>query len=75
MTACSYAIMFLRPTIDEAVRDARTDQRNSAPVTLYVHPGRVPLTEAVIIPEDFGVVQASVFDIDEALCDSGHCFV
>ena len=37
----------------------------------FVHPSRIPLEEAVRIPEDYGAKQMEM-DIP---CDSGHCFV
>ena len=39
--------------------------------TLYVHPGRKPLAEAITIPEDYGAEQMEF----EMPCDSGMCFV
>ncbi len=53
--------------IDLAIRDVRP------PYDLFVHPARVPLTEAVSIPEDSGFSQTSMFDGDG--CESGYCFV
>lgn len=53
--------------IDLAIREVRP------PYGLFVHPARVPLTEAVSIPEDSGFSQASMFDGDG--CESGYCFV
>ena len=50
---------------DNQVRDTR-DQH-----FLYVHPARLPLEQAVSIPEDSGVVQ---LDMDLP-CDGGVCFV
>jgi len=58
--------------VDVHLRDKRP------PYPLYVHPDRRPLNEAVIIPEDFGAVQGSMFDgidDDDAECDSGYCFL
>ena len=55
--------------IDLKIRDARP------PYPLYVHPARVPLTEAVQIPEDFGMEQAALFDTNDTACDSGYCFL
>lgn len=52
--------------IDLQIRGARP------PYSLFVHSTRVPLTEAVNIPEDVGMTQPGMFD-DE--CDSGHCFL
>ena len=42
------------------------------PHELFIHPARVPLLEAVRIPEDDGAHQ---LELQEAPCDSGHCFV
>ncbi len=53
--------------IDLAIRDVRP------PYALFVHPARLPLPEAVVIPEDSGFSQASMFDGDG--CESGYCFV
>ncbi len=47
--------------------------RDVAPPALFVHPARKPLTEAVMIPEDSGLSQATLFDGDG--CESGYCFV
>lgn len=60
--------------VDKAIRDKRP------PYPLFVHPKRVPLEEAVVIPEDFGVVQLNMLDMlesddDDAECDSGFCFL
>lgn len=58
--------------VDEAIRDKRP------PYPLYVHPDRIPLVEAVVIPEDYGREQLSLlpgFDDDDAECDSGYCFL
>ena len=38
---------------------------------LFVHNARLPLAEAVRIPEDYGATQMEM----EIPCDSGHCFV
>lgn len=51
--------------VDEAIREIRDKH------LLYLHPTRRPLSEAVEIPEDHGQAR---MDIDEAPCDSGHCF-
>ena len=52
---------------DEAIRDKRPDHN------LYVHPARVPLAQAVELPEDTG--QLALLEIDaEAPCDSGYCY-
>ena len=50
---------------DDEIRDQRP------PGQLFIHPGRLPLEEAVKIPEDFGAQQMEF----EMPCDSGHCFV
>lgn len=42
--------------VDEAIRDKRP------PYPLFVHSSRKPLPEAVVIPEDFGAEQLSLFD-------------
>lgn len=57
--------------IDNVIRDARP------PYPLFVHPKRVPLAEAVVIPEDQGLVQGGLFPVedDDAPCDSGYCFL
>lgn len=54
--------------IDLKIRDTRP------PYPLFVHPARLPLDEAVTIPEDFGYEQTSMFDIQDAACDSGYCW-
>lgn len=48
--------------VDQAIRDRRDLH------TLYVHPLRRPLPEAVEIPEDAGQLR-----LDEGPCDSGYC--
>ena len=53
--------------IDLAIRAVRP------PYDLFVHPARVPLAQAVTIPEDSGMSQSSMFDGDG--CESGYCFV
>lgn len=53
--------------IDLAIRTVRP------PYALFVHPARLPLPEAVVIPEDSGFSQATMFDGDG--CESGYCFV
>lgn len=58
--------------IDAIIRDARP------PFPLFVHAARVPLGEAVRIPEDQGLVQGGLFDrpeIADAPCDNGGCFI
>ena len=51
--------------VDAAVRLRRE------PHTLYIHPARLPLEQAVRIPEDLGAAQLEM-DIP---CDGGACFV
>ena len=51
--------------VDSAIRTARDWH------TLYVHPARVPLAEAVSIPEDCGARQLEL----DMPCDGGVCFV
>jgi hypothetical protein len=55
--------------VDAQVRDARP------PYPLFVHRKRVPLAQAVVIPEDHGYQQPELFPEDDAPCDSGYCFV
>jgi hypothetical protein len=56
--------------VDAQVRDARP------PYPLFVHRKRVPLAEAVTIPEDHGYRQPDLFPEDDAVpCDSGYCFM
>lgn len=52
--------------IDLQIRNARP------PYPLFVHSARVPLTEAVNIPEDKGYSQLGLLDTE---CDSGYCFL
>lgn len=52
-------------SIDAAIRHVRP------PYDLFVHPARLPLEQAVTIPEDTGMMQPSLLDE----CDSGYCFV
>lgn len=54
--------------VDEAIRD----KRSKAGQQLFVHPRRLPLVEAVNIPEDFGASQGTLFG-EENSCDSGYC--
>ena len=54
--------------VDEAIRDKRP------PYPLFVHSARIPLIDAVKIPEDYGATQLR-FDDDDAQCDSGYCFL
>ena len=51
--------------VDEAIRNKRPN------FTLFVHPARKPLAEAVRIPEDVGATQLEL----EIPCDGGVCFV
>lgn len=57
--------------VDAAIRDVRP------PGQLFVHPKRVPLDEAVVIPEDNGYSQLDLLASDDAdaECDSGYCFL
>jgi hypothetical protein len=57
--------------IDTLIRDARP------PYPLFVHPKRVPLGEAVVIPEDQGLTQPGLFpaETEDTPCDSGYCFL
>ena len=57
--------------VDARIRDKRP------PYPLFVHPARVPLPEAVRIPEDYGAEQLSFLasDDEDAECDSGYCFL
>lgn len=52
--------------VDEAIREKRAPHH-----TLYIHPARKPLSEAVSIPEDEGAKQ---MELVETPCDSGYCF-
>lgn len=64
---------------DAAIRHARNDENATHPIQLFVHRRRVPLAEAVQIPEDYGMAQADLFgpveDDAAVTCDSGHCFL
>lgn len=53
--------------VDEAIRGKRPGY------VAYVHPDRIPLLD-VTIAEDFGAEQLS-FDLLDAECDSGYCFL
>ncbi len=58
--------------VDTMIRNQRP------PDPLFVHPARLPLDQAVRIPEDAGYEQIellSVEDDERATCDSGYCFV
>ena len=52
--------------IDLQIRNVRP------PYPLFVHSARLPLDEAVSIPEDKGYSQLGLLDAE---CDSGHCFL
>ncbi len=52
--------------VDAAIRDKRPKYQ------LFVHPARVPLPQAIDIPEDHGARQMSLEDVP---CDGGVCFV
>lgn len=52
--------------IDATIRNRRTE------VIAFVHSARLPLLEAVDIPEDHGMTQPGLFDTP---CDSGACFL
>lgn len=53
--------------VDESVRDRRPTHG-----PLFVHSARVPLDQAVSIPEDQGASQP-MLDGFEEVCDGGHC--
>lgn len=58
--------------IDTLIRDM------SPPFPIFVHRARVPLEQAVTIPEDQGLVQGGLFDppeVADAPCDNGGCFI
>lgn len=57
--------------VDKAIRDKRP------PYPLFIHSARVPLSEAVVIPEDHGATQLQLlnFDDQDTQCDSGYCFL
>lgn len=57
--------------VDAAIRNVRP------PGELFVHPARVPLPEAVTIPEDYGYSQLNLLETNDAdaECDSGFCFM
>jgi hypothetical protein len=52
--------------VDQAVRDKRPQHG-----PLFIHPHRLPLAQAVDIPEDHGATQLSLTDA----CESGFCHV
>ena len=49
------------------------NKRAHAGHLLFIHPARVPLENAVQIPEDVGAHQLGLFDAEQP-CDSGYCF-
>jgi len=53
--------------VDNALREV------ALPYLLFIHRQRIPLSEAIVIPEDFGATQLSLFEGDDftANCDSG----
>ncbi|MCP4996131.1 MAG: hypothetical protein GY934_20480 [Gammaproteobacteria bacterium] len=55
--------------VDASIRECRP------PYPLFVHPARIPLEQAVKIPEDDGFTQLEMFDKEMTSCDGGHCFV
>jgi hypothetical protein len=56
---------------DKAIRYARPKAE------LFMHPNRLPLAQAVVIPEDFSYSQLDMLASDDAdaECDSGACFL
>jgi len=55
--------------VDDHLRNQRP------PYPLFVHPSRVPLSEAVHTAKDMGYAQSDMFDVEDAECDSGYCFM
>lgn len=58
--------------VDATIRTQRP------PDPLFVHPARLPLDQAVRIPEDAGYEQIELLPVEDderATCDSGYCFV
>ena len=53
--------------VDKAIRNVRNGY------TVYAHPARIPLVDAVQIPEDSGYEQLDL--LADAECDSGYCFL
>lgn len=53
--------------VDRSIRGRRPQHG-----PLYVHPKRMPLAEAIQIPEDQGATQLGLFGADGP-CDSGYC--
>ena len=54
----------LAVAVDHSIRDIRQQH------TLYLHPARLPLPEAIRIPEDYGAEQLEM----DLPCDGGVCF-
>lgn len=61
------------PDWDESVRVDAEIRDKRPPFQLFIHPARIPLAEAVDIPEDHGFTQTG-FDPD-GKCDEGVCWV
>ena len=58
--------------VDIAIRNPRKDiPGNKFKGEMFVHSGRVPLPEAINIPEDHGAQQLSLTDA----CEDGYCWV
>jgi hypothetical protein len=57
--------------VDNLLRDIRPNH------TLYLHTRRVPLDQAVPLPEDQPYQQPGLFPVEseDATCDSGYCFL
>lgn len=55
--------------VDDAIRNKRRKHGHD----LFLHPARIPLAEAVRIPEDVGAHQFGLFEAEQP-CDSGYCF-
>jgi len=57
--------------VDVTIRDRRPNAQ------IFVHPARLPLPQAIKIPEDHGARQMSLEDLwrNDAPCDGGFCFV
>ncbi len=57
--------------VDEAIRDKRPGYQS------FVCSRRLPLSEAVVVPEDFGMSQLELLASSDAdaECDSGFCFL
>ena len=54
--------------VDEAIR------KTTPKFDMFLHSSKLPLAEAVRIPEDFGAKQPDMFD-ENRPCDGGTCFV